>query len=83
MAILTSGHICFVLISPPGVLTSMVCFMIAMGRWYFATNVDDIKEWDAPESNKTVAGCELAKNIPSTMSWVCLASLVASWLAVS
>jgi hypothetical protein len=31
MVILIVGHICFVLIAPPGELTSMVCFMIAMG----------------------------------------------------
>jgi hypothetical protein len=34
----------------------MVCFIIDIGRWYFATNADDIKECDAPESNKTIAG---------------------------
>jgi hypothetical protein len=44
MVILTAGHMCFVLISPSSELTSMVCFIINMGRWYFATNVDDIKE---------------------------------------
>jgi hypothetical protein len=31
MVILIAGHICFVVISPPGELTSMVCFMIVMG----------------------------------------------------
>jgi hypothetical protein len=31
-------------------------------------NDDDIKECDAPESNKTVTGCELARKIPNTMS---------------
>jgi hypothetical protein len=82
MAILTARHICFVLISPPGELTSMVCFIIDMGRWYFATNVDDIKECDAPESNKTIAGCELVKNIPSTTSWACWDFLVATWLTL-
>jgi hypothetical protein len=30
----------------------MVCFIIDMGKLYIATNVDDIKESDAPESNK-------------------------------
>jgi hypothetical protein len=34
----------------------MVCFIIDMSRWYFASNADDIKECDAHESNKTVAG---------------------------
>jgi hypothetical protein len=32
IVILTAGHICFVLISPPGELTNMVCFIIVMGR---------------------------------------------------
>jgi hypothetical protein len=44
MVILTVGHICCVLLSPPGELTSMGCFIIDMGKWYFATNADDIKE---------------------------------------
>jgi hypothetical protein len=44
MVILTVGHICFVLISPPSELTSMVCFIIDLGKWYFATNADDINE---------------------------------------
>jgi hypothetical protein len=56
MIILTAGPICCVLMSPPGRLTSMGCFIIDMARWCFATNANDIKEWDAPESNKTVAG---------------------------
>jgi hypothetical protein len=68
MVILTTGHICFVLISPPGEITSIVCFIIVTGRWCFATNVDDIKEGDAPESNKTIAGYELARNMSNTTS---------------
>jgi hypothetical protein len=68
MVILIVGHICFVLISTPGELTSMVYFMIVMGSWCFTTNDDDIKECDTPESNKTVAGCEIARNISNTMS---------------
>jgi hypothetical protein len=56
MVILTAGHICCVLMSPPGELTSMGCFIIHMGMWCFATNADDIKEWDVPESNKTIVG---------------------------
>jgi hypothetical protein len=46
----------------------MVCFMIVMGIWYLTTNDDDIKECVAPESNKTVAGCELVRNILNTTS---------------
>jgi hypothetical protein len=42
--------------------------MIVMGSWCLTLNDDDIKECDAPESNKTVAGCELARNIPNTTS---------------
>jgi hypothetical protein len=34
----------------------MVYFMMVMGRLCFTTNVDDMKECDAPESNKFVAG---------------------------
>jgi hypothetical protein len=44
IVILTIRHICFILISPLGELTCMVCFIIDMGRWYFATNANDIKE---------------------------------------
>jgi hypothetical protein len=68
MVILIAGHICFVRISPPGELTSMVCFMIVMDSWCLTTNDDDIKECNAPESNKTVVECELARNIPNTTS---------------
>jgi hypothetical protein len=41
---LTAGHICFVLISPPGELTSIVCFMVVIGRLCFATKLDDMNE---------------------------------------
>jgi hypothetical protein len=68
MLILTVGHISLVLISPPGELTSMVCFMFAIGRLCFATKVDVMNECDNLESNKIVAGCELARNIPNTTS---------------
>jgi hypothetical protein len=44
MLVLTSGHICLVLISPPGELTSMICFMVAIGRLCFATKLDDMNE---------------------------------------
>jgi hypothetical protein len=42
--------------STPGELTIMGCFIIGMVRWCFAKNANDIKEWDAPELNKTIAG---------------------------
>jgi hypothetical protein len=59
------------ILSPLGELTSMVCFMVLIGRLYFATKLDDMNECDAPESNKTVAGCELGRNIPNITSWAC------------
>jgi hypothetical protein len=58
MLILMAEHISLVLISPPGELTSMVCFMFATSRLCFATKLDAMNECDALESNKTVAGCE-------------------------
>jgi hypothetical protein len=71
MTILIAGHIHLVFISPPGELTSMVYFMMVIGRLRFATNFDDMKECDASESNKFVAGCEFARKIPNTTSWDC------------
>jgi hypothetical protein len=71
MAIPIVGHICLVFISPPGELTIMVYFMMVIGRLRFATNFDAMKECDALESNKTVAGCEFASNIPNTTFWDC------------
>jgi hypothetical protein len=71
MLILTYGHICLVLISPLGELTSMECFMVAIGMLCFATMLHVMNECDALESNKTVAGCELVRNIPNTTSWTC------------
>jgi hypothetical protein len=44
IVMLTTGHICFVLISPPGELTSIVCFMVAIDRLCFATKHDDMNE---------------------------------------
>jgi hypothetical protein len=49
----------------------MVCFMFAIGRLCFAVKLDVMNECDAPELNKTVAGCELARNIPNTTSYAC------------
>jgi hypothetical protein len=49
MAILIVGHICLVFISPPNELTIMVYFLMVMSRLCFATNLDEMKECDAPE----------------------------------
>jgi hypothetical protein len=71
MLIVMTGYICLVLISPPGELTSMVCFMFAIGRLCFVTKLDVMNECDALESNKIVAGYELARNIPNATSCAC------------
>jgi hypothetical protein len=71
MLILAAGHISLVFISLPGELTSMVCFMFAIGRLCFATKLHVMNKCDAPESNKTVVGCELVRNTPNTTSCAC------------
>jgi hypothetical protein len=44
IVILIARHRCFVLISPPGELTSIVCFMVAIGKLCFVTKLDDMNE---------------------------------------
>jgi hypothetical protein len=44
IVMLTAGHICFIFISPPDELTSIVCFMVAIGRLCFATKLDDMNQ---------------------------------------
>jgi hypothetical protein len=39
-----------------------------MGRLYFSTYVENMKEFDALESNSTTTEVALAKNIPRTTS---------------
>jgi hypothetical protein len=82
MVILMGGHISLVHISPLGELTSMVCFMFAIGRLYFATKLDVMNQCDALESNKIVAGCELVRNIPNTTSCACQASSLVIWFSL-
>jgi hypothetical protein len=67
MAILIVRNICLVFISPPGELTIMAYFMMQMGKLCLAKKFDDKKECDALKSNKIVAGCEFARNIPNTI----------------
>jgi hypothetical protein len=45
--------------------------MFAIGRLCFTIKLDVMNEYDAPELNKTVAGCELVRNIPNTTSCAC------------
>jgi hypothetical protein len=63
---LTHGHTYVDFISPFGELTKKCVFIELIGISCFATNNLVMKECDAPESNKTVAGTELTKNVPST-----------------
>jgi hypothetical protein len=49
----------------------MACFMVVIDRLYFAAKLDDMNECDASESNKTITGCELGRNIPNITSWAC------------
>jgi hypothetical protein len=74
VAILPFEHMCLVFISRTDELTIMVYFMMVMGRLCFATNYVGMKECDALESNKIVAECEFARNIPNPTSWDCCAS---------
>jgi hypothetical protein len=82
MLILTARHISLVLISPPGELTSMVCFMFAIGKLCFVTKLDVMNECDALELNKIVVGCELVRNIPNTTSCACRASSLVIWFTL-
>jgi hypothetical protein len=56
--------------------------MVAIGRLCFMTELDDMNEWDALESNKTVVGFKHARHIPSTTFWACCASLLVIWLTL-
>jgi hypothetical protein len=45
----------------------------------FFTKFSITKEWDAPESNNTLAGVELTRNVPRTTSGASAASLAVTW----
>src|ERR1041385_5795572 len=47
---------------------------LSRGRSSELAKASDMKEWEAPESNKTVAGTEHTSNLPSTISDDCWAS---------
>jgi hypothetical protein len=44
MLTLIARHNYQVYISPPGELTNMVCFIVAIGRLCMATNLDDMND---------------------------------------
>jgi hypothetical protein len=60
----------------------MVCFVFAFGRLCFATKLDVMNKCDALKLNRTVAGCELVRNIPNTTSWACWASSLVIWFSL-
>ncbi len=62
------------LIFPPGDFVNKGFFNKTVGMPCFATNLDDMNECDAPESNKTVAGAEFTTNLPRTTFGVSSAS---------
>jgi hypothetical protein len=63
---LTHGHIYVDFVSPFRELINKYVFIELIGILCFAMNCSVMKECDAPESNRTVAGIELTENVPST-----------------
>ena len=53
-------------ISPPGELMRIGSFRVLVANPCFPTNALDMKECDAPVSNKTITGIELTQNVPIT-----------------
>jgi hypothetical protein len=66
--IFTTRHWYIALIFPPGEFTIMELGIMHRGMEYLATYSAEIKECDAPESNKSNAGAELTRNILNTTS---------------
>jgi hypothetical protein len=56
------------LISPPGELMRIGFVRVLVTNPCLPTNALDMKECDAPVSNKTTAGMELTRNVPVTAS---------------
>jgi hypothetical protein len=52
--------------SDPGVRVIKGNFSSTVGILCFSVKLDDMNEYDAPESNNTVVSTELTKNSPST-----------------
>jgi hypothetical protein len=55
----------------PGEQTESGLGNCSLGRSSDIAKALDTKEWEAPESNKTVAGTEHTSNLPSTISDDC------------
>ena len=63
----------------PGDCTSIFFLKSEQGNLFWATKLHEIKEWEAPESNKIIAGMLLIGNIPMTTSGSSRASSAERW----
>jgi hypothetical protein len=70
----TSMQFLLVFMTNPGIWTSIALGIIVGSNFPFAMKFSVMKEWDAPESNSTLAGVELTRNVPRTMSGASAAS---------
>jgi hypothetical protein len=52
----------------PGIWTSIVLGIMVGSNFPFSTKFSVTKEWDAPESNSTLARVKLTRNVPRTIS---------------
>jgi hypothetical protein len=52
---------------------------MAGSNFPFLTKFSVTKEWDALKSNSTLAGVELTRNVPRTMSGASAASSAVTW----
>jgi hypothetical protein len=62
-----------------GIWTSIVLDIMVGSSFPFVTKFLVTKEWDAPESNNTLAGVELTINVPRTISGASAASSAETW----
>ena len=78
--ILTRGQLKKHLILAPGECVIKGVFNKNVGILCLSTNFEAMKEWDAPESNKTFARVESTRNSPRTTSGAFYASWTSMWL---
>src|SRR4051812_41368557 len=67
----TSGILPEDCILDPGEAIARGVGNLSLGRSRYLEKPSDMKEWEAPESNRTVAGTEHTSNLPSTISEDC------------
>jgi hypothetical protein len=75
----TSRQFLLVFMTDPGIWTSIVLGIMVGSNFPFVTKFSVTKEWDAPESNITLAGVKLTRNIPRTISGASAASSAETW----